>query len=174
MSIKVFFNTKQTANPTRSISPSAGKPSQAVDSWIASYAGEIEIVGDFAPLTIAEFALAHDAASQGVAQGRRWTHDRDRRHTSPRGGAQGRLNPNKIVPPGRAPAAAPVSLTGRPGPFARTGPTPNPNPIRGSSTPLGDRPLSGPASGAGPSVAFQPPRRKETDYEPPNGNPAGE
>jgi acetoin utilization deacetylase AcuC-like enzyme len=58
--VKVFYRPEQTAEHNDSFSPSAGKPALVVARWQKLFPSAE--VADFAPLTRADLALAHDRA----------------------------------------------------------------------------------------------------------------
>lgn len=58
--MKVFYDKRQSIICNGSLSPSAGKPAQVVESWRKLGVAFAELT--FAPLTAAEIALAHDRA----------------------------------------------------------------------------------------------------------------
>jgi len=57
--MKIFYTPKQNAGGEHGFSPSAGKPKQAVASWIEKYGDKLEVVEPIS-LTVMDFALAHE------------------------------------------------------------------------------------------------------------------
>lgn len=57
--LHVFYDKKQGAPNARAFSPSAAKPEKVVRSW-KKLGLPLKVVGDFAPASLRDFALAHD------------------------------------------------------------------------------------------------------------------
>lgn len=57
--IKVFYNSKQVARENSSFSPSAGKPEEAMRSWVEKYGDKIDI-RESSPVSVSDLSLAHE------------------------------------------------------------------------------------------------------------------
>ena len=57
--MKIFYNENQTVSDNDSFSPSAGKPAKVAEQY-SKFGRQVQIVGDFKPLTPSQIALAHD------------------------------------------------------------------------------------------------------------------
>jgi len=57
--LKIFFNENQVAKANSSFSPSAGKPAQALVSWLDKFGDKIEVT-NCEKLTIMDLSLAHE------------------------------------------------------------------------------------------------------------------
>jgi len=58
--MKVFYNQAQSVASNSSFSPSAGKPEKVAKQFQEKFAGKIEFVSDFKPLSAPMIAMAHD------------------------------------------------------------------------------------------------------------------